>query len=62
MRNLLLASMTLVVLSLAACKPNHTGGKDYPMFWTWLDYREGMNFDSVCTVMDQAGIDGVMPV
>ena len=20
--------------------------KEYPMFWTWLDYRPGMNFDS----------------
>ncbi|HLF35462.1 MAG TPA: family 10 glycosylhydrolase [Cyclobacteriaceae bacterium] len=33
---------------------------DYPMFWTWLDYRPGMNFDSVCVIMNEAGIDGVM--
>jgi len=32
----------------------------YPMFWTWLDYRPGMNFDSVCVVMSETGIDGVM--
>jgi hypothetical protein len=25
-----------------------------------MDYRPGMNFDSVCVVMNQAGIDGVM--
>jgi hypothetical protein len=34
--------------------------KEYPMFWTWLDYRPGMNFDSICTVMNNTGIDGVM--
>jgi len=32
----------------------------YPMFWTWMDYRPGMNFDSVCVVMNETGIDGVM--
>ena len=31
-----------------------------PMFWTWLDYRDGMNFDSVCALMDSAGLDGIM--
>lgn len=30
------------------------------MFWTWLDYQPGMNFDSICTIMNEAGIDGVM--
>ena len=25
--------------------------KEYPMFWTWLDYRPGMNFDSICQVI-----------
>lgn len=30
------------------------------MFWSWLDYRPGMNFDSVCGVMNEAGIDGVI--
>jgi hypothetical protein len=30
------------------------------MFWTWLDYRPSMNFDSVCFVMSETGIDGVM--
>lgn len=32
----------------------------YPMFWTWLDYHPGMNFDSICNVMNEIGIDGVM--
>lgn len=34
--------------------------KVYPMFWTWLDYRPGMNFDSICQVMNDVGLDGVL--
>ena len=34
--------------------------KEYPMFWTWLDYRPGMNFDSICQVMNEVGMEGVM--
>ena len=34
--------------------------KEYPMFWTWLDYRPGMNFDSICQVMNDIGMDGIM--
>ena len=30
--------------------------KEYPMFWTWLDYRPGMNFDSICQVMNDIGM------
>lgn len=30
------------------------------MFWSWLDYRPSMNFDSVCVVMKEAGLDGVI--
>lgn len=32
----------------------------YPTFWTWLDYRAGMNFDSICQVMEDMGMDGIM--
>ncbi|OAV70794.1 hypothetical protein Barb6_01629 [Bacteroidales bacterium Barb6] len=34
--------------------------RTYPMFWTWMDYNPSMNFDSVCAVMQETGIDGVM--
>lgn len=34
--------------------------KEYPMFWTWLDYHPGMNFESICQVMNEVGMDGVM--
>jgi hypothetical protein len=30
------------------------------MFWTWLSYRPAMNFDSVCAVVSQTGIDGII--
>ncbi len=33
---------------------------DYPMFWTWLGYRSGMNLDSVCVVMKETGLDGLI--
>jgi hypothetical protein len=33
---------------------------EYPMFWSWIDYRPGMNFDSVCSMMNETGIDGVI--
>lgn len=39
---------------------NNVTVKQYPMFWTWLDYRPGMNFDSVCQVMNDIGMDGIM--
>ncbi|KAA6315801.1 hypothetical protein EZS27_033793, partial [termite gut metagenome] len=47
--------------SMVAC----SGGKSenaskYPMFWTWLGYSSSANFDSLCTVMNETGIDGVI--
>jgi hypothetical protein len=50
-----------VLLCIVACSGNNTDkASGYPMFWTWMDYRPGMNFDSVCVVMNETGIDGVM--
>ena len=34
--------------------------EEYPMFWTWLNYRPSMNFDSICQVMNDIGMDGIM--
>ena len=56
-KNLILTAVAVLTLCLSACGPKQHAE---PMFWTWLDYRAGMNFDSVCTVMNQSGIDGVM--
>lgn len=45
---------------LPGCSTNTEKAGEYPMFWTWLDYRPTMNFDSICQVMSETGIDGVM--
>lgn len=52
----------VAVVALGACSgAKETGSTaSYPVFWTWLDYRPGMNFDSICSVMNEVGIDGVM--
>lgn len=60
-KKLLVLFILLVVLftAIIACKPVNQRA-DYPVFWTWLDYRSEMNFDSICRVMERIGIDGVM--
>ena len=47
------------LLALASC------GKDkeaetFPLFWTWMDYRPGMDFEAACAHMQEVGIEGVM--
>lgn len=54
---LLMTSMFVV----ASCRKEKKEDKSgYPIFWTWLDYRQGVNFDSVCMVMKETGFDGVI--
>jgi uncharacterized lipoprotein YddW (UPF0748 family) len=61
MKNLKFLLLILAVSGMFACSGiKKEKVTEYPMFWTWLDYRPGMNFDSVCGVMNEAGIDGVM--
>ena len=61
MKNFKLLILVIAIISAISCS-NKKAEKvtEYPMFWTWLDYRPGMNFDSICAVMNQTGIDGVM--
>lgn len=61
MRHLKLFILLSLAIGMAGCsgKQNNTR-TDYPMFWTWMDYRPEMNFDSVCQIMNETGIDGVM--
>lgn len=60
-RLLLIAIAAITASSLICCKQKgQTTEPQRPMFWTWLDYRDNMNFDSVCAAMDSAGIDGLM--
>lgn len=63
MKQLKLAILSLAAASLFTVSCTQKKAEkmtDYPMFWTWMDYRPGMNFDSICTVMNEVGIDGVM--
>ena len=60
MKKLQILIISLLFFSLLACNSKKAERGDYPMFWTWLDYRPGMNFDSICAVMSSTGIDGVM--
>ena len=45
---------------LSGYAQNQPEKNKYPIFWTWLDYRPGMNFDSVCSVMKETGLDGLL--
>ncbi len=61
MKNRILPLLQLAVAGLVACSgPKETKEKAYPMFWTWLDYHPGMNLDSVCQVMNETGLDGLI--
>jgi uncharacterized lipoprotein YddW (UPF0748 family) len=61
MRNLRLLIGILAITGMTACNEKKVADeKKYPMFWTWLDYRPNTNFDSICAVMSETGIDGVM--
>lgn len=52
---------TLLLSSVYSCSYlKQEEKKEYPKFWTWLDYRPGMNFDSVCVVMKETGLDGLI--
>lgn len=60
MKNLTLPLLVIVTFCMVACSEKAVEKTDYPMFWTWLDYRPNMNFDSLCIVMKETGLDGVV--
>lgn len=63
MKKFLLPLFLLLFLSVGVCSCRQQANetiKVYPMFWTWLDYRPGMNFDSICGVMNELGMEGVL--
>jgi hypothetical protein len=53
------ASLALCVVSGSCSKKKAVEKEEYPMFWTWLDYKPA-SFDSICRLMQEAGIDGLM--
>lgn len=52
--------LSLFISCLFSCQQTKVESKEYPMFWTWLDYRPNMNFDSICQVMNEIGMDGIV--
>lgn len=52
----------LLLVGLIACTTEEKKlvEREYPMFWTWMDYRTTMNFDSICVVLKETGFDGIM--
>jgi len=56
------ALLLVAIMAVSACSDNKkTEAKaEYPMFWTWLGYGSEAKFDSICVVMSEMGIDGVM--
>ena len=57
----IVAFATLMMVSCSERKPEKP---DYPMFWTWYNYRPNpnrpINLDSVFRVMRETGLDGVI--
>ena len=49
----------LALTALVSCNKRETSG-ELPMFWTWMEDREGLDLDSLFVHMDEAGIDGLM--
>lgn len=61
MKFIKLSILLLALASMAGCSGAKQGQeKEYPIFWTWLDYRPAMNLDSVCVVMKETGLDGLI--
>lgn len=55
MRKILTIAISALALLSSCCKTS-----EYPMFWTWMEDREGLDLDSLFIQMDEAGIDGLM--
>jgi uncharacterized lipoprotein YddW (UPF0748 family) len=61
-KHLRVSLFCLVVSVTAACAVGKITPTDNsrPLFWTWLNYYPAVNFDSVCAVIADCGIRGVM--
>ncbi|MDR3137693.1 MAG: family 10 glycosylhydrolase [Tannerellaceae bacterium] len=55
----IVATFALCVAFWSCSEDKRIEVKEYPMFWTWLDYNPA-TFDSICAVMQEMGIDGLM--
>lgn len=61
MKTVKLFIVAAFLATITACTaPSVETTKEYPMFWTWQGYNPKANFDSICNVISQIGIDGIM--
>jgi len=61
MKTIRLVLCALITVTMIACAGQEKESKTkYPMFWTWQGYNPSMNFDSVCVVIKEAGIEGIV--
>lgn len=60
MKAIKLLLLVIAAVSVINCSAGEQSEEKYPMFWTWMDYNPKMNFDSLCVVMNECGIDGLM--
>lgn len=56
----LISFVLLLILSIGCTGNLKESSKEYPVFWTWLDYHPGMNLDSVCGILKETGLDGLI--
>ena len=55
---LIIIILAIILVAMPSC--SRKSAEDYPLFWTWLSYSPKMNLDSVCQVMNDVGIDGLI--
>lgn len=60
LRPLLFAFLFAVALVAMSCSKLSAEKRSLPLFWTWMDYRPAMNFDSICSIVSETGIEGIM--
>lgn len=53
-------SLVAVSLLFCGCVNKTDTDSGYPMFWTWMEDRAGLDLDSLFVQIEQAGIDGLM--
>lgn len=59
MKKILFILLPTLVL-LTSCSGERNCKDEYPMFWTWMEDRDGLDLDTLFMQMDEAGMDGLM--
>ncbi|MDR3129301.1 MAG: family 10 glycosylhydrolase [Tannerellaceae bacterium] len=51
--------LLMCAVVIGCVEKEEQGQTEYPMFWTWLDYKSS-TFENMCVIMEEAGIEAVM--